>query len=113
MIGISTDTEHLNLARVKTPREAGGLGKIGIPIVSDNEKDISRKYGVLKEDEGIVLRATFIIDGKGILRSSVVTDLPLARNVEEILNTVQAFRFTDEHPQTNPPSWSTVINATM
>ena len=45
-------------------------------------------------DEGIALRGLFIIDGKGIVRSSIINDLPVGRNPEEVIRLVQAFKHT-------------------
>lgn len=55
---------------MKTPRAAGGVENLAIPLLSDISKDISRAYGVLvtnKDDDlfGASLRGLFIIDGKG------------------------------------------------
>jgi alkyl hydroperoxide reductase subunit AhpC len=78
------------------PRNKGGLGNMNIALLSDINKSISRDYGVLIEgdndsDAGVSLRGTFIIDGKGILRHSSVNDLPVGRNVDEVLRLVEAF----------------------
>ena len=56
------------MAWINTPRKQGGLGKMNIPILADKTHDISRRYGVLKEDEGVAFRGLFLIDEKGILR---------------------------------------------
>ena len=70
----------------------GSLGKLSFPLLSDINHRISRDYGVLLEEKGISLRGAFIIDPDGILKSYVVNDLSVGRNVEEILRTVQAFQ---------------------
>jgi alkyl hydroperoxide reductase subunit AhpC len=57
-------------------------------------------YGVEKDaggDEGVALRATFIISDKGIVRHAEIADLPIGRNPEETVRLVQAFKFADEH----------------
>lgn len=64
-------------------RKDGGLGEMDIPLLSDINKTISRDYGCLIEqgpDTGISFRATYIIDGKGIVRHASVNDLPVGRN---------------------------------
>lgn len=78
---------------------------MNIPILADKTKDISIRYGVLKEDEGIAFRGLFIIDGKGILRQITVNDLPVGRSVDETLRLVQAFQFTDQHGEVCPANW--------
>jgi alkyl hydroperoxide reductase subunit AhpC len=78
---------------------------MNIPILADKTKDISTRYGVLKEDEGIAFRGLFIIDDKGILRQITINDLPVGRSVDETLRLVQAFQFTDKHGEVCPANW--------
>jgi alkyl hydroperoxide reductase subunit AhpC len=70
----------------------GALGKLNYPLLSDISHRISRDYGVLIEEKGISLRGAFIIDPQGVLRSYVVNDLSVGRNVEEIVRILQAFQ---------------------
>jgi peroxiredoxin 1 len=67
---------------------------MNIPLLADKTHDISRRYGVLKEDEGVAFRGLFIIDDKQNLRQITVNDLPVGRSVDETLRLVQAFQFT-------------------
>lgn len=65
------------------PRKEGGLGEMGIPMISDITKKISKDYGCLCEDgqeNGVAFRATYIIDRKGIVRHVSINDLPVGRN---------------------------------
>jgi len=105
VIAVSTDSEFAHLAWTNTPRDAGGLGKMNIPLLADRTQEISTKYGVLKKDEGVAFRGLFIIDGKGVLRQITVNDLPVGRDVDETLRLVQAFKFTDEHGEVCPAGW--------
>ncbi len=70
---------------------------MNIPLLADQTREISAKYGVLIEEEGIALRGLFIVDDKGILRQITINDLPVGRSVDETLRLVQAFQFTDKH----------------
>lgn len=70
----------------------GDLGKINYPLLSDISHRVSRDYGVLLEDKGISLRGLFLIDPEGNLRSYLVNDLSVGRNVDEILRLLQAFQ---------------------
>jgi peroxiredoxin 1 len=70
---------------------------MNIPILADKTHDIARRYGVLKEDEGVAFRGLFLIDDKQILRQITINDLPVGRSVDETLRLVQAFQFTDKH----------------
>lgn len=69
-----------------------GLGKLKFPMLGDTNHAWSRSFGVLVEDKGISLRGTFIIDANGVLKSAVVNDLSVGRNVDETLRTLQAFQ---------------------
>jgi len=57
------------------------------------------------DSNGVALRGTFIIDDKGILRHMSVNDLPVGRNVDEVLRLVEAFQYTDKHGEVCPASW--------
>jgi len=79
-----------------------------IPLLADITKQIAKDYGVLIEegaDAGIALRGLFIIAPDGTLRQSTINDLPVGRNVDEVLRLVQAFKFTDEHGEVCPAGW--------
>jgi len=105
VVACSTDSVFSHLAWVNTPRKQGGLGNMKIPLLADKTMEISRAYGVLKEDEGIPFRGLFIIDDKGNLRQITMNDLPVGRSVDETLRLVQAFQFTDKHGEVCPAGW--------
>lgn len=86
VLGASVDSVYSHLDWMKD------LGQLRFPLVSDLTKRISRDYGILMEDKGISFRGAFVIDPDGVLRSYVVNDLSVGRNVEEILRIVQAFQ---------------------
>ena len=87
VIGVSTDSVFSHKAWVEN-----GLGKVRFPLIGDTNHAVSNLFGVLLENKGIALRGTFIIDPQGIVKSSVVNDLPVGRSVEETLRTLQAFQ---------------------
>lgn len=70
----------MHLAWTRTPQEDGGLGRaVGYPLVADITKDIAKSYGILTNDPSVgyhaaPLRATFIIDPTGIVRSITIND---------------------------------------
>ena len=104
VVGISVDSHYTHLAWIETSRKEGGLGGLEFPLLSDLDKSISRDYGVLASG-GVALRGTFIIDEKGIVRCSIVNDLGVGRNVEEILRLIKAFQFADKHGEVCPANW--------
>ncbi len=87
VIGGSTDSEHSHKAWFQRD-----LPQVKYPIVADTTHVWSRSFNILKEDEGIAYRGTFIIDPEGILRYSVVSDLNVGRSVEETLRVLQALQ---------------------
>ncbi|XP_048762859.1 peroxiredoxin prdx-2-like [Ostrea edulis] len=105
VVACSTDSVFSHLAWVNTPRKQGGLGSMKIPLLADKTLEISKAYGVLKEDEGISFRGLFIIDDKGNLRQITMNDLPVGRSVDETLRLVQAFQFTDKFGEVCPAGW--------
>lgn len=86
-IGASTDSEHSHKAWFQRD-----LPDVKFPILADTAHHVSRAYGVLKEDQGIAYRGTFIIDPDGILRYAVISDLSVGRSVEETLRVLQALQ---------------------
>lgn len=103
IIGGSVDSVYSHKEWCET-----SLGKLNFPLISDINHRISRDYGILLEDKGISLRGTFIIDPDGNLRSYVVNDLSVGRNVEEVLRTVQAFQTGSNCPVNWKPGQPTL-----
>ncbi len=104
VIGISVDSQFSHFAWRETPVEKGGIGRINFPLVADLTKNIARDYDVLLND-AVALRGSFLIDDKGIVRHAVVNDLPLGRNVDEMLRMIDAQQFTDEFGEVCPAGW--------
>ncbi len=105
VIGVSVDSHFSHIAWRNTPRKKGGIGTVSYPLVSDLDKSISRKYGVLVEKPGIALRGLFIIDREGHLRHITINDLPLGRNVDEVLRVVDAIQFNEKNGEVCPVNW--------
>jgi len=105
VIAVSVDSHFSHLAWKKTPPNRGGIGEVQFPIVSDLKKEISKDYGVLNED-GISMRGTFIIDEDFTLRHMHVNDLPLGRNVDEILRVIDSIDFHRENGDVCPAGWT-------
>lgn len=104
VIGVSIDSQFSHFAWKNTAPKAGGIGNVQFPLVADLSKNISRDYGVLF-DEAIALRGLFLIDKEGVVRHSVVNDLPLGRNIGEALRMVDALQFFEEHGDVCPANW--------
>jgi peroxiredoxin (alkyl hydroperoxide reductase subunit C) len=104
VIGISVDSQYTHYAWKHTPVEKGGIGNVQFPIVADLTKSIARSYDVLTGD-AVALRGTFIIDKKGVVRHQLVNDLPLGRNVDETIRTLDALIFHEENGEVCPANW--------
>ncbi|MCX7923628.1 MAG: peroxiredoxin [Clostridia bacterium] len=92
ILGVSIDSKFSHKAWINTPQDKGGLGKLNYALASDINKEVSRSYGVLIEEDGIALRGLFIIDPEGKVRYSVVHDLNVGRSVDETLRVLQALQ---------------------
>ncbi len=92
ILAASCDSQYSHEAWINKSVTEGGLGKINFPIASDKTYEVSKKYGIHIEEEGIALRGLFIIDPEGVLRYSVVHDLNVGRSVDETLRVLKAFQ---------------------
>ena len=100
----------------------GGIGNIKYPLVADLDKSIARAYDVLLGSspatvllEGeemdtsiggnVTMRGSFLIDEEGVVRHAVLNDLPLGRNIDEMLRMVDALAFHTENGDVCPANW--------
>ena len=104
VIGVSCDSEFTHLAWKNTPVNAGGIGKVQFPLVSDITKDIARSFDILFGN-AVALRGSFLLDKDGTVRHAVINDLPLGRNIDEMLRMVDTMLFTNEHGEVCPAGW--------
>ncbi len=104
VIGCSVDSQFSHFAWKNTPINEGGIGQVRYPLVADLTKQIARDYDVLFGDS-VALRGSFLIDKDGTVRHAVVNDLPLGRNVDEMLRMIDAMLFTNEHGEVCPAGW--------
>jgi peroxiredoxin 2/4 len=107
VLGVSVDSEFSHLAWIQTDRKSGGVGDLNYPLVSDIKKTISEAYNVLDPDAGVALRGLFIIDKDGIVQHATINNLAVGRSVDETLRTLQAFQYTQSHPdEVCPAGWT-------
>ena len=105
VIGVSIDSHYTHLAWKNTDINKGGIGNIQYPLVADISKQITTDYDVLF-GPGIALRGSFLIDKEGVVRHQVVNDLPLGRNIDEMLRMIDALQFNEEHGEVCPAGWN-------
>jgi peroxiredoxin 2/4 len=98
------DSQYTHYAWKNTPVDKGGIGNIRFPLVADLTKSIARSYDVLTGD-AVAFRGTFLIDKTGKVRHQLINDLPLGRNVDETLRTLDALIFHEEHGEVCPANW--------
>ena len=105
VVGVSVDSHFSHLAWLNTPKEEGGIKGVNYPVLSDIHKTIARDYDVLIPDAGIALRGTFLIDKNGVVQHQTINNLPLGRNVDEMLRLLEAIQYTEEHGEVCPANW--------
>lgn len=105
VIGVSIDSHFTHNAWRNTPIEAGGIGPIGYTLVADITHSICQSYGVEHPEAGIAFRAAFLLDKKGIVRSQIVNDLPLGRNIDEMIRITDALQYHEQNGEVCPAGW--------
>ena len=124
VIGASTDSEFSHWKWLQTPQNQGGIQGVTYPLVVDQSLNISKEYDVLigadeyDEEGNVVLvgepkayRGLFLIDKQGVVRHQLVNDLPLGRNVDEVLRLIDALQFTEEFGEVCPANWKKGVKA--
>ncbi|MBS9525543.1 peroxiredoxin [Litoribacter alkaliphilus] len=118
VVGASTDTEESHLAWLGLPKAQGGIQGVTYPIVADPAKTIAHNYGVLAgewnyNEEGelnyegapVAYRGSFLIDKNGVVRHETINDLPLGRNIDEMIRLVDALHHVEKHGEVCPANW--------
>ena len=105
VIGVSIDSQFSHNAWRNTSIEDGGIGPVKYPLVADVKHDICQAYGVEHPEAGVAFRGSFLIDTNGVVRHQVVNDLPLGRNIDEMLRMVDALNFHEKNGEVCPAQW--------
>ena len=105
VVGVSIDSEFTHNAWRNTPTENGGIGAVKYALAADVKHEIAKAYGIEHPEEGVALRGSFLIDKNGVVRHQVVNDLPLGRNIDEMLRMVDALQLHEEHGEVCPAQW--------
>ena len=105
IITVSIDSEFSHKHWRNTPIAEGGIGHVGYTMAADIRHNICKDYGVEHPQEGVALRASIIIDPKKQIRVSMVNDLPVGRNIDELVRLVDALQFADNHGEVCPAGW--------
>jgi peroxiredoxin (alkyl hydroperoxide reductase subunit C) len=105
VIAVSIDSHYTHNAYRQTPVNQGGIGEVGYTMAADINHAICQSFGVEHPVAGVALRAAFIIDRQGMVRSQIVNDLPIGRNVDELLRVIDAVQFFEENGEVCPAGW--------
>jgi peroxiredoxin (alkyl hydroperoxide reductase subunit C) len=92
VLGASTDTHFVHLAWRNNHSD---LKSLPYPMLADTKRELSLALGILHKEEGVALRATYIVDPEGVIRWVTVNDLSVGRNVDETIRVLDALQ-TDE-----------------
>ncbi|MDT7525533.1 peroxiredoxin C [Pseudidiomarina sp. GXY010] len=105
VIGVSIDSQFTHNAWRNTAEADGGIGAVKYPLVADIKHSICRAYDVEHPTDGVAFRASFLIDEEGVVRHQIVNDLPLGRNIDEMIRLVDALNFHQKHGDVCPAGW--------
>ncbi|WP_006787280.1 peroxiredoxin [Thiorhodospira sibirica] len=105
VVGVSIDSHFTHNAWRNTPVNKGGIGLVRYTLVADMTHNICRAYDVETPDGAVAYRGSFLIDKEGIVRHQVINDLPLGRNIDEMIRMVDALQFTEMHGEVCPAGW--------
>ncbi|MGY6214824.1 redoxin domain-containing protein [Methylolobus aquaticus] len=106
VLAVSVDSQFTHAAWRNTPIEKGGIGAVRYTMIADVSHAITKAYDVEVEGAAVAFRGTFLIDKNGVVRHQVVNDLPLGRNMDELIRMVDALQFFEEHGEVCPAGWS-------
>ncbi|WP_163832943.1 peroxiredoxin [Spartinivicinus ruber] len=104
VIGVSIDSHFTHNAWRNTSVDNGGIGQVKYTLAADMKHEIAQAYDVESEG-GVAFRGAFLIDKEGVVRSQIINDLPLGRNMDELIRLVDALQFHESHGEVCPAGW--------
>ena len=105
VVGVSIDSQFTHNAWKNTPINKGGIGQVGYTLFADVTHKACKAYDVETPDGAVAFRGSFLIDEDNIVRHQVINDLPLGRNIDEMLRMVDALQFNQDHGEVCPAGW--------
>lgn len=111
LLGLSVDSLYSHIAWIRKIEELEWNGmknvKIDFPVIADLNTKVSKKYGMLQPNVSNTqaVRAVFVIDPQGVIRSIIYYPLTTGRNFEEIKRMIQALQKSDETHNATPANW--------
>lgn len=106
LLGLSIDSVFAHIAWVRSIKDNFGV-EIKFPIIEDLSMDVARAYGMIHPGaaDTSAVRATFIIDPKGILRAMVYYPMSNGRSIAEFVRVVRALQESDKTGYATPENW--------
>ncbi|MBP6281284.1 MAG: peroxiredoxin [Leptotrichiaceae bacterium] len=112
LVGLSVDGLYSHIAWLRTIKEKieyKGMKDVEVkfPLIEDITMEVAKKYGMMQPGESNTkaVRAVFVIDPKGVVRTVLYYPLSLGRNFEEIYRIVIALKTADEFSIATPADW--------
>lgn len=100
---VSTDTHFTHKAWHDASET---IGKIKYTMIGDPTMQISRNFEVLREDQGLANRGTFIVDPEGVVQAVEITAEGIGRDAADLLRKVKAAQYVASHPgEVCPAKW--------
>lgn len=106
LLGLSIDSHYSHIAWARNIEEKFGV-KIPFPIIADLSMTVAKAYGMIQPgaSDTSAVRATFVIDPKGVLRAMVYYPMTNGRSIAEFVRLVQALQTSDTHKVATPEGW--------
>ena len=105
VIAVSIDSQFTHNAYRNTAVKDGGIGPVKFTLAADITHTICQAYGVEHPVAGVAFRGAFVIDKNGVVRSQIVNDLPIGRNIDEIIRIIDAVQFFETNGEVCPAGW--------
>lgn len=125
VLGASCDTAEVHFAWLNTAKDNGGIEGVEFPLLADSRRKLAEKLNILdyetdyvyseeleqrekvvQDGDNVTYRATYLIDGDGRIYHQSVNDMPLGRNIDELLRLIDAKAHNDKHGEVCPANWS-------
>lgn len=106
LIGLSVDGVQAHLAWIRDIEDVFGT-KVTFPVVADLDMKVSARYGMVHPGASATatVRAVFVIDDKGFVRTLIYYPMNAGRNISEILRVIDALQTADAHGVSTPADW--------
>ena len=100
---VSTDTHFTHKAWHDSSET---IGKIQYTMIGDPTGQITRNFEVMRENQGLADRGTFVVDPQGIIQAMEITAEGIGRDAEDLLRKVKAAQYVAQHPgEVCPAAW--------